>query len=595
MEFKRITTEREAAPKLRHLPKVVALDLEFECQKTPRGDLDTSTAKLISIVIGNADIAYSFPVELLDVVWKALERCRLIFTQFFSTDARVLKKYGKDLLTLPFIDDCLLDHLIDENVEHNLGSMVLRRYGDNYKEEFWSKYKNIEDAPEDERLEYESKDAIYQYRLGRDYMDELRGKEALIEHVHNLARALYETEVRGVKVDVELIRQTKKTMSTEIEQYIPKLEREFRDHCALWELEKWNDEISKRKTEKGRLQVSRPKFSFASSTQIQWLVYDALQCPVMGKTKKGSPSTDYETLETLSKDHPELKTLVEYKGAKTLYSTFVEGMLDRVIDSRIYPRFNVNGTTTGRISHSNPNLGNIPKDGPIRGFFIPDDGRVLIGADFSQLEVIVEANLTKDPNLIRIINEGVSKHDITAEGLRISREAAKTLNFALQYGAGVHKVSKLLNCSYSAAQDTFDRYWKLYSGVKILKDQTSANLERDNSVTNLFGRTRHFPKPQNDFEKGKQERQAYNFLIQGVGADLCNRAFYEYYDNLRSTGRGESLWSVHDEILAQVKPEYAEEEKQTLVKTMTDLTEFIGFEFPLQAVAYGPLKVWAKT
>lgn len=594
MEFKRVTDREKAKEVLKHLPDVLALDLEFSCQKNQRGDLDTDTAVLISIILANDQCAHSFSADLVDLVWTALERTRLVFTQYFGTDARVLKKYGYDMMLLNFVDDCLLDHLIDENAEHNLGDMVLRRYGDNYKAEFWGKYKHIEDAPEQERLEYECKDGIYQYRLGVSYMEELRGKEALIDHVHRLARALYETEVRGVKVDVPLIQRTKDTMSLEIGSYLPKLREEFDSLCTLWEFTEWIRKIEKYKSDKGKLGSRRPEFSFTSDTQLRWLVYEGLKCPEGEKTKAGNPKTDYETLLSLSREYPELKVLVDYKEKKAIYSTFVEGMLERVQNSRIYPHFNINGTSTGRISHSNPNLGNIPRDGVVRNFFVPDNNRVLVGADFSQLEVIVEANLTKDPNLIRIIKEGVSKHDITAQGLGIKRDQAKTLNFALQYGAGSGKVAKLLGISKQEAEGVFKRYWELYSGVRTLKEETCAQLDAKGFVTNLFGRTRHFPPPRNKYEKAKQERQAYNFLIQGVGADLCNRAFYLYNDHLKRTGHGETWWSVHDEVIAQVLPDYSEEEKIVLVGIMEALTFEIKFEFPLGAKSYGPFQYWQK-
>jgi DNA polymerase I len=588
MEFLRITSEREAKVKLRYLPRIVAVDTEYS-------SLDVRNAELISVIVSNGEVTHSYPKELAKLVGESLQTRDLLFMQNHVVDVFMLKKHGCDLSSNNIFDTMLAHHLIDENENHGLGDMVKKYFGDEYKKEFWGKYESIEAAPEDERLIYECKDGYYTYKLGMMFVEQLRGKEALLSHVTKLQQALFETEVRGVKVNVELIRETKQTMGAEIESYLPRLASEFRDHTVLFELNKWQEELNKRKTEKGKLGVKRPEFSFTSDKQIKWLVYDALQCPVTEKTKTGQPSTSYETLEALSETYSELKTLVEYKGAKTVYSTFVEGMLDRVDNNRIYPRFNVNGTTTGRISHSNPNLANIPRDGVIRSFFIPDDGYCLIGADFSQLEVIVEANLTKDSNLVRIINEGVSKHDITSEGLGIGRDQAKTLNFALQYGAGTYKVSKILGVSHKDAQDIFRRYWELYSGVKTLKDETCRLLSEHGYITNLFGRTRHFSKPQNDFEKGKQERVAYNFLIQGVGADLCNKAFYEYHSRLKLTSKGQTQWSVHDEILAQVKPEYAEEEKVTLVKTMTELTQFIGFEFPLQAKSYGPLTAWAKT
>ena len=574
-------------------PKIVSFDCEYT-------DLNLRKAKLLSVSIGvSPELTYIFNAayyEELDKVAVILDKADILFTWNGIVDWLMLSKYGISQDKDKIIDAMLLEHLIDENLDHRLGDYALREYNDNYKKEFWSQYKTYQEAPKEAQYPYEMRDGCYTYIAGVKYLAKLNENMELIRHVHRLQWALFDTEIKGIKVDVELIRKTKMEMGERISGYLPKLREEFSDLCDAWEMEKWKDEVHKRKSEKGQAGVRRPNYSFASDSQVRWLVYEALGCPVTEKTKKGAPKTDVETLKKLSEDPHSfpLRTLVNYKEEKSVYATFVEGMLDRVEDGRIYPHFNVNGTTTGRISHSNPNMANLPSEGVFRNFFLPDPGCVLIGADYSQLEVVVEANLTDDPSLLKIILEGASKHDITADGLRIPRDQAKTLNFALQYGAGVRKVSQILSVSLKDAEDIFTRYWELYSGVKSLKDDTAETLKRQGFVVNLFGRVRHFPKPKDKFEGFRQERQAYNFLIQGPGSDMMNMSTYTAADKFKSKSLGRVLWSVHDELVCEVKESLIEEARQCIIESMEVPNDFLKLKYRVGNKLYGPLRAWSK-
>jgi DNA polymerase-1 len=488
----------------------------------------------------------------------------------------------------------IMEHLIDENIPHSLGEMAIRYFNDNYKKEFWGRFDNFQAAPEEAANEYEMRDALYTFRLGKRFYDQI-GNPQLVDHVHKLYWALFDTEIEGIRVDLDLMQKTKQEMGAKIDTYLPKLREEFIDHCHAWELKKWVEEIDKRSSDKGKSRVPRPQFSFTSDAQLRWLLFESLRLPVGEKTKKGAAKVDYDTLVELVEECPQLKTLIEYKEIKNIYSTFVEGLLERVEDERIYPSFNVNGTrNAGRISHSSPNMGNMPKDGPIRNFFMPNPGNCIVGADYSQLEVVIEANLTEDKQLIRIINEGVSKHDITAEGLKLPRDQAKTLNFALQYGAGEHKISKVLNISLREAQDIFKQYWKLYSGVKTLKERVARDIETTNEVVTPFGRKRRFRKPSNEFERAKFDRQAYNALIQGTGADCTNRATWKIAEEMRKRKLGRLWYSVHDEIVTECRTDAVETTCRLIQDHMVEAGEFINLKYPLQAKTYGPLERWAK-
>lgn len=567
---------------------ILSLDCEYSEKNVRKADLLSSS-------IGLQHSTKQFKPNQLRELKQYTDKAKVIYVQNGVVDWFVLHRHGLTLDKSKFLDIMLMEHLIDERLEHSLGDMARRHFNDNYKSEFWGKYSRFQDAPEDEALEYEQKDVRYTFDIGVKYTEALASRWALVEHTHRLQWALFETEVTGIRVNRELIVNTRDTMKAQIDEYLPKLRSEFKDYVTIWELDKWRNEIDKRKSDTGKANCFRPTFSFASNPQLSWLVFEALGVAPIEKTKKGNPSTSYESLRNLSEEYPELRSIADYKETKAVYATFVEGMLERVEDdSRIYPGFFINGTATGRISHNNPNMGNLPTSGIIRNFFIPDLGNVIIGADYSQLEVVIEANLTGDQSLLKIINEGASKHDITAEGLRLPRDQAKTLNFALQYGAGVHKICKLLGVSNKTGQEIFEAYWRLYSGVKNLKDQTSKTLESTGQVTNIFGRVRHFDKPNNEYEKAKQERQAYNFLIQGPGGDMTNMAAYHIQETLQSKNMGRLWFTVHDEVVAECLTELTESAIAVIVHCMDIPNKYLNLKYPVPCKTYGPMEAWGK-
>lgn len=569
------------------LPAVVSLDTEYS-------ELNIRRAELLSVVIGVSE-EFSYIFRCFKDLQALLGTVSVVFTWNGVVDWYMLWKAGIQLDRNKIKDAMLMEHLVDERLDHGLGDYAKREFNDSYKMKFWDTYETYGVASDTDSYEYEAKDGCYTYHAGMKYSKLLESKQNLVGHVHRLQWALFDTEVQGIRVDVDLLKQTKSDTEVKIKSYLSRLRKRFHEYCTLWELQTWKKHIDTRTTDKGKALTSRPEFSFQSDSQIQWLVYDALEAPVIEKTPKGNPSTSLETLQTLSEDVEDLREVVEYKTVKSLYAVFMDGLLKRVEDGRIYPSFYINGTSTGRISHSNPNMGNLPKDGVIRNFFIPDEGGVVIGADYSQLEVVVEANLTEDAQLLKIILEGASKHDITAQGLGIPRDQAKTLNFALQYGAGEKKISKILGVSFETAKDIFRRYWELYSGVKILREKTFKELKETNQVTNLFGRIRHFPQPRNNFEEAKYQRQAYNHLIQGVGADITNMATYLVSDELKSRGLGRVWFSVHDELVCEIGSSHVFEAEEVLSRNMGVPNVYLKFKYPVKSKFYGPLPCWAKS
>lgn len=514
---------------------------------------------------------------------------------YLKFDIKMLCRQGLDVSHWKYHDTLLMGHLLNENRESNsLDSYVKELWGDAYKEKFWARYKSYVEAPRNEALEYGTRDILYTRRLYEFLRTSLKNEQigdSLINHVHQLQYALLQTEIRGVKVDIDYLTELGTRLTSQIEQLKPQMRKLVENEIELIELELWEKKLATFKTDKGKSRVTRPEFSFDSSRQLSDLLYTKLELPLQTNEKTGNVTVDDSALERLKSHHPVIEKLRDYRETNKVLTTYVEGTAGRLKNGLIYPEFRVNGTVTGRISHSNPNLGQLPKSGGVRGIYIPQPGHVFLSADYSQLEVCIEANLTKDKNLIKIFQDGLSKHDITAEALGIDRHAAKTLNFALQYWASHFKVAKLLKITEKEAYKVWSAYWELYSGPKKLKAETDRMVDAGEPIVNLFGRKRRFP-PRKRQPWDKDYRRAYNFLIQSPGADITSKAFYQISDKLRQHGSDRALFTVHDEILIEVKETHKASWAIILGEIMVRVGHEIPLEIPLKAETSGPMTRW---
>lgn len=515
----------------------------------------------------------------------------------FKFDLKFLSQLcGKHMLELPYTDTILLGHLVDENRDsYALDSYIKDITNDDYKKKFWDTYKTYQEAPRSQQLDYAGKDVVYTLYLYQDLLKQLKHEEipsSLVEHVHKLQYALLNTEVNGIEVDMDYLVQKGIEINSKIQELRPKIMGLVASEIELIEFELWSKELDKRKTDKGKSNVQKPKFNIDSSKQLQELLYDKLQLTKQYNEKTKAVSTDDASLEKLRDEHPVISLIQDYRALNKVYTAYIEGTLEKVKNgTTIYPEFRVHGTVTGRISHSNPNLGQLPANGGIRGIYKPRTGNVFISADYSQLEVCVEANLTGDEELRKIFTEGRSKHDTTAEGLGIDRYKAKTLNFALQYWASHYKVAKILGVSEQEAKKIWDGYWELYKGPKNLKQETDRKVNQGVPLVTHFGRKRRFDiKKRNQWDS--DYRQAYNFLIQSIGADLTSMAFYRIAEELKRSNEGRALFTVHDEVLIEVLSNKAQYWDKRLKEIMVDCGDLIGLQIRLKAESSGPMDRW---
>lgn len=547
--------------------------------------LDPDTCKLIHIQMSGTapEHVVMFGAEHLPLL-KELKVTQ-VGQNWIRYDWRVALRHGVDLRTENVRDTMLMHHLVDETADHSLDAWVQKHFQDAYKERFWEKYGSYQEAPFDEQLEYACRDIAYTDQFYRSNAADLAAEEipdSLVRHVHRLARALFDTEVGGIAVDLEYVTEVGGKLQEKIQEIRPQLRACVEAQCEGWELDKWSEEIAKRKTDRGKNNVPRPEFSFESPIQLQDLLYKRLKLTPQFDQKTRKITTGDDALAKLEGEHSLIPILREYRGHQKVYTSYIEGTLERVREGRIYPSFNINGTTTGRISHSSPNMGQLPAEGGIRGIYIPDQGHYLVSADYKQLEVVLAAHFSRDRNLLRVVLEGASLHDITAEALGIPRPQAKTINFAIQYGAGVGKIQQILKCSKEDAKAALNKYWETYSGLKSLIDECHAKVDMGDPIVSPYGRKRRFPtKFEETWMRFKAQRRAFNALIQGTGGDITSEALYVVAETMNERGWGKALFSVHDELIVMPHEKYVEQTRELVRRTMVGVGERIGLSVPL--------------
>lgn len=572
-------------------PRHIALDTETT-------GLDPFKDTITHIIISGKgrDSACMFDAEHAEALLD-LSTAHYLMLQNFKFDFRMLRQRGINLDNYRFLDAMLLHHLLDENAEHSLDSMVKTYYNDPYKTLFWEKYKKFEEAPEAEQLEYACKDVIYTGWLCNDFYNYLKDEgvpEGLIYRTHQLAFRLYQAECHGVLIDQDYLIK----VGAELKEKITRMRLEMREHARPQvervEVRMWNREMSKRKTPRGKAKVPKPQFSFDSPKQLCELFYDVLRFPpVFSKTK--NRTADDAALEQLMHLHPVVGVVQEYRGYQKNYTAYIEGTLERMQDGRIYPSFNINGTVTGRISSSNPNMQQLPKAGGIRGIYIPDPGHKFVTCDYAQLEVTVAAHFSRDKLLLKIVHEGASLHDLTAEALKVPRDIAKTVNFAMQYLCTPYRVAKILSCSMKEAEHVWNKYWEAYSGLKAFIDECDALVEKGLPIVNPFGRKRRFPTEFNSpKERAAARRQAFSSLVQGTGADMTHAAFIDVANKMLKYELGRAMFEVHDEILNMPKDSACEQAKEVLQSSMLDVGKEIKLSVPLRVDCSEPLDRWEK-
>lgn len=337
-------------------------------------------------------------------------------------------------------------------------------------------------------------------------------------------------------------------------------------------------------------------FNINSPKQLGPILFEKLKLPAGKKTKTGY-STGADVLEKLSDAHEIIPLILEFRMLTKLNGTYIEGLLPLInpADGKIHAHFNQTVTATGRISCTEPNLQNIPikqeLGRELRKAFIPEsEDYVLMGADYSQIELRVLAHLSKDESLIEAFKKGEDIHRLTAskvfnipedEVTSLQRSRAKAVNFGVVYGMSDYGLSESLNIPKKEAAKYIDEYFKKYGTVKQFMDGLIEQCKKDGYVTTIRNRKRQIPEihSHNFMVRSLGERLAMNTPIQGSAADIIKIAMINVFrglkkENLKST----LILQVHDELVIQVYKDELERVQKILVENMMNA---VKLEVPL--------------
>lgn len=354
-------------------------------------------------------------------------------------------------------------------------------------------------------------------------------------------------------------------------------------------------------------QYAGEEFNLNSTKQLGAVLFEKLGLPTKKKTKTGY-STDADVLESLSGLHPIVGDILEYRKAQKLKSTYVDGLLKAVgEDGRIHTSFQQTRARTGRISSIEPNMQNIPirteLGGQLRRFFRARGDCVLLGADYSQIELRVLAHIAGDSQMIQAFEQGEDIHTRTASQVfalppefvtSTMRSRAKAVNFGIVYGIGAFSLSQDIGVSVAEADRYIKGYLENFSGVRqYMEDCIEQGSERG-YVTTMFGRRRYLPELSATARATKEfgKRVAMNTPIQGSSADIIKLAMIKVYNRLKAENLAAKLiLQVHDELIVECPSHEALQVAAVLREEMEGATEL---SVPLVAeVSSG--KNWLET
>lgn len=342
------------------------------------------------------------------------------------------------------------------------------------------------------------------------------------------------------------------------------------------------------------------EFNINSTKQLGEVLFKDLDLPVIKKTKTGF-STDASVLDKLRDKHPIIEKIEKYRETYKLRSTYIEGLENSIDeDGRIRSTFRQNIASTGRLSSQEPNLQNLPiktdEGRAIRKAFKAGDGKILIDADYSQIELRILASLADDKNMQDAFNHGIDIHTQTAsevfhtpldEVTKLQRSEAKAVNFGIIYGISDYGLSQNLNIPRNRAKDYIDKYKKSYPQIKEYMDEVVKLAKNQGYIETLFKRRRYIPEisSKNFNVRSFGERIALNTPIQGTAADIIKIAMINTYNKLKEEGLdAKIILQIHDEIIIESSQEDKERARDILKECMegaaklkVDLLVDIGF------------------
>jgi DNA polymerase-1 len=409
---------------------------------------------------------------------------------------------------------------------------------------------------------YAAEDADITFRLHETLWDKLQANDTLKTLLTDievpLSSVLSRMEQQGVRIDSQQLAQQSQDLAVRIAE----LEKEVHESAG-------------------------ESFNLGSTKQLQHILFDKMELPVIKKTPKGAPSTSEDVLQELAADFELPRKIIEYRGLTKLKSTYTD-KLPKMIShrtNRVHTSYHQAVTATGRLSSTDPNLQNIPirtaEGRRVRQAFIPESGFKIVAADYSQIELRIMAHLSHDKGLLNAFTQGLDVHRATAaEVFEVSaedvtdnqRRSAKAINFGLIYGMSAFGLSKQLNIPRADAQRYMDMYFERYPGVLDYMETTRELAKSQGYVETVYGRRLYLPdiKASNGARRKGAERAAINAPMQGTAADIIKKAMVKV-DQWISNECAEDVimtMQVHDELVFEIREEKLDEYIPTIKSLM---------------------------
>lgn len=457
-------------------------------------------------------------------------------------------------------DSMLMHHLLDENTVHGLKPLAARftDLGDYSKglEEAFREVKHSRIPPEEKHYgkiptdilkHYALIDADATYRLYEIFKEDLKkvGKGQKLFRFYDkiitlVMKTLMHMELTGVRVDTVQMAKLQGEFNTRIAELQEQINSYSEEPINVW-----------------------------SYKQLRALLYEHLNLPIIKdprlRTPTGGPSTDEATLKALLKEtkHPVLKLLLEYRRVSKLNSTYVTGLLRELApDKRLHTSYLQHGTATGRLSSSKPNLQNIPRDSVIKSLFVPTEGWYFVRGDYSQHELRMWANYSKDPKFITAlasqdVHGYIGSSLLNKDPVDISSEErtkVKGVVFGLIYGRGIKSIAAEFHMTPEEAQKFTDSFFEMFPESSAWLRRQEEVVKREGQVVNTFGRVRRLPEihSSDDAVAAMAARQARNSPIQSLASDITNFALSQIDKAFRAGGlRSRLLMQIHDEIVVE--------------------------------------------
>ncbi|MCL2368322.1 MAG: DNA polymerase I [Oscillospiraceae bacterium] len=345
-------------------------------------------------------------------------------------------------------------------------------------------------------------------------------------------------------------------------------------------------------------ELAGQEFNINSPKQLGVILFDVLGLPPAKKTKTGY-STNIEVLQRLQDQHPIIPQIMDFREYTKLKSTYADGLTKTIApDGRIHSHFQMTVTATGRLSSTEPNLQNIPVrkelGGEIRKMFVSAPGKVLVDADYSQIELRLLAHISGDETMQRAFTTGEDIHTVTASQVfdvaledvtPHMRSSAKAVNFGIVYGISAFSLAQDIGVSVPEAKQYIENYLDKYKGVRDYMTRIVEEAREKGEVRTLFGRLRPLPELQaRDFNtRSFGERVALNMPIQGTAADIMKLAMIRVHDRLEREGlEAKLVLQVHDELIVEC-PEH--EANQVAALLEAEMGQVITLTVPLTAEA----------